>query len=125
MLKEIMIGKAIKKFRDKVFITTKIGSTGGQGRITKDHTRESIMDRARGCLRRLDTPYIDCLMLHGAGDPDMGGFDNPNLWSVFNQLKSEGRVKYLGISTHHYTLVETAKYVIGSNKIDVVLLSSY
>lgn len=120
---EIMIGKGVKKFRDKVFITTKVGSTGGGGRITKDTPEENIMDRAMASLRRLDTPYIDCLMIHGAGDPDLGGFENPNVWSVFNQLKSEGKVKYFGVSSHHYTLVEMAKHVIESNKIDVILLA--
>jgi len=120
---EIMIGKGIKKFRDKVFITTKVGSTGGGGRITKDTSKENIMDRVMACLRRLDTPYIDCLKIHGAGDPDLGGFDNPNVWSVFNQLKSEGKVRSFGISSHHFNLVEKAKYFIESNKIDVILLA--
>ena len=120
---ERMIGKASKGHREKVFITTKVGSTGGLGRLTRDSTREEIMDRAMASYRRLDMPYVDCLMLHGAGDPDLGGFDNPNLWSVFNQLKSEGKVRYFGISTHHHSLVDTAKYVIDSNKIDVMLLA--
>lgn len=120
---EIMIGKGVKKFRDKVFITTKVGSTGGGGRITKETSKENIMDRVMASLQRLDTPYIDCLMMHGAGDPDLDGFDNPNVWAVFNQLKSEGKVKYFGVSSHHYTLVEMAKHVIASNKIDVILLA--
>lgn len=120
---EVMIGKGVKEFREKVFITTKIGSIGGGGRITRETSKENIWDRAMGCLRRLDTPYIDCLMIHGAGDPDFGGFDNPHVWEVFHQLKSEGKVRFFGFSSHHYNLVEMARYAIQSNKIDVMLIA--
>jgi len=120
---EIKIGKAVKKFRDKIYITTKVGSVNAAGRLTADTSKEEILDRVAASLQRLDTPYIDCLMLHGAGDPDFGGFDNPNLDAAFKQLKTDGNVRFFGISTHHHNLVETVRHAVESNKVDVMLLA--
>jgi len=117
------LGRAVKKYRDKVFITTKIGSVNAAGRIMQDTTKEEIHDRVMACLQRLDTPYIDSLFIHGAGDPDLSGLDNPNLDTVINQLKSEGKVKSFGLSTHSYNLIDTVKHAVASNKVDVMLLS--
>jgi len=120
---ERMLGKVIKKNRDKVYITTKVGSTAAAGRLTKDSTKEEILDRVMASLRRLDTPYVDSLFIHNAGDPDLGGFDNPNLDAVVNQLKSEGKVRFFGLSCHNYNLIDVVKHAVESNKVDLMILA--
>ncbi|MFC1476979.1 aldo/keto reductase [candidate division KSB1 bacterium] len=120
---EINLGKAIRKRRNEVFITTKVGSVNAAGRLTKDSTKEEIRDRVMASLRRLDTPYIDALFIHGAGDPDFGGFDNPNLDAVYRELKSDGKIRFFGLSTHNYNLVDTVRHAVESNKVDVMLLA--
>ncbi|MCP4726379.1 MAG: aldo/keto reductase [bacterium] len=120
---EVNIGKAVRKQREKVFISTKVGSVNDAGRLTKDTTKQQFLDRAAACLERLDTPYIDALLMHGAGDPDFGGFDNPQIDEAVRQLKSEGKIRYYGFSTHNYNLIEAVKKAADSNKVDVMLLA--
>jgi predicted aldo/keto reductase-like oxidoreductase len=106
-----------------VHITTKIGSVQTEGRITRSTTKENILRRARAGIERLGTPYLDCLFLHNAGDPDLGGFDNPHLHEVVRQLKAEGRVKHFGLSCHNYNLIDVVKHAAASNKVDAMLLA--
>jgi len=89
---ELMVGKAIKGFdRGSIFLNTKIG-------ITVNDTEESIITRVKKCLERLDTDYLDGLMLWNAGS--VNEIKNKAFHNAFDHLKNEGRVKYCGISCH-------------------------
>jgi diketogulonate reductase-like aldo/keto reductase len=55
---EPLVGSVIKKRdRKSVFISTKL-------QVEKDLSKEGFLTRARKCLERLQTDYIDCLMMH-------------------------------------------------------------
>lgn len=89
---EKVIGDVIKKRdRKKVFITTKL-------EIQKDLTKEGFLTRARKCLERLQTDYIDCLMMHSPDTVEM--IKTPGFHEAMKQLKSEGRLRHVGISNH-------------------------
>ena len=86
------IGKVIREYdRKSVFITSKINS-GDLG------TKEAILNIARKSLESLKVDYIDCFLLQRAESRDM--VSHKGLHDAFNQLKSEGRAKYLGIACH-------------------------
>lgn len=91
---EITTGKVIKNYdRKSLFITTKMG-LNPKGDLSK----EAILQRARKCLERLDTEYIDCMMIHG---PDkVETLKTEGFHAAMNQLKSEGKLRFLGISNH-------------------------
>ena len=58
---EKMVGKVIRDFdRDKLFITTKIYEQ------EQFKSMEDVLERVRKALERLQTGYVDCLMLHSA-----------------------------------------------------------
>jgi len=82
---ELMVGRAIKdEERSSLFISTKIS-------VDQNDTVESLKSRVRKCLERLQTSYIDGLMLWGATSVEnikTGAFHE-----AFKQLKSEGHVK--------------------------------
>ncbi len=119
---ERSLGKVIKGIRNKVFINTKVGSIGAEGRLTKDTTLEEILDRVKASLTRLDTPYIDSLFIHNAGDPDLGGLENKNLHKAFEILKSEGKVKFFGLSCHQPNLIKIVKRALELNLIDLMII---
>lgn len=91
---EITTGKVIKNYdRKSLFITTKLHLDP-----KADLGKEAILKRARECLGRLDTEYIDCLMIHG---PDkVETIKAEGFHAAVQQLKSEGKLKFVGISNH-------------------------
>ncbi|MBN2660729.1 MAG: aldo/keto reductase [Tannerellaceae bacterium] len=89
---ERMVGRAIKGFQRKsIFINTKIS-------VPKEETEEGLVLRVKKCLERLDTDYIDGLMIWNASS--VSEVKNKVFQKAFQQLKKEGLVKYSGISCH-------------------------
>ncbi len=90
---EKMIGKVIGDFdRKKLFVTTKIYEQG------QYKSKEDVVDRVRKALERLQTEYIDCVMLHGAENTHI--LKDNAFHSAMDQLKAEGRVKFTGVFCH-------------------------
>lgn len=91
---EIATGKVVKNYdRKSLFITTKLHLDP-----KKDMSKEAILKRARKCLERLDMEYVDCLMIHA---PDkVETIKAEGFHAAAKQLKSEGKVKFLGVSNH-------------------------
>lgn len=88
---EKSIGEAIKgRDRKSIFITSKLG-------IKPEVTKEEILERFGKCLERLDTPYIDCLMIHSASPETVKA---EGFHQATEQLKKEGKLKYIGASNH-------------------------
>jgi len=77
--------------RKKIFITTKL-------HLRDDETKESILDRFRKCLERLQTEYTDALYIHNP--PSVAFLNHDGYHAAIKQLKAEGRVKFAGISCH-------------------------
>ncbi|MGD9344708.1 MAG: aldo/keto reductase [Candidatus Aminicenantes bacterium] len=89
---ERIIGSVIKnRDRKKVFISTKLGLRG-------DLTKEAIKSRALKCLERLQTDYVDCLMIHMPSTVEH--LKTEGFHAAFEELKAEGRVRFLGLSNH-------------------------
>jgi aryl-alcohol dehydrogenase-like predicted oxidoreductase len=91
---EAVVGKTLKSYdRSKFFITTKLELEPG-----KDLSKGTILARAYKCLERLQSDYIDCMMIHGPEDPKLvtcEGFHD-----AMKQLKSEKKLRHIGISNH-------------------------
>ena len=89
---EIWTGQALKnRDRKSYFITSKL-------QIKEGESKESIVQRTRKCLERLDTPYLDCMMIHSA--PSVESLQHPGFHAAMKQLKTEGKVRFLGVSNH-------------------------
>ena len=91
---EVVIGNAIKEFdRKSLFITTKMADV-----FKPFESKEEVLKLARGSLNRLKTDYIDCYMIHAAQDTEI--IKNKYFHEAMKQLKSEGRVRFCGVSCH-------------------------
>ena len=89
---ERLVGRVIKGFdRKEFFITTKFALREGEN-------RERMKDRALRCLERLDTEYMDCLMIHAASARE--DVKNEAFHQVAEELKQEGKLRYVGVSCH-------------------------
>jgi uncharacterized protein len=89
---EILVGKSIRGFkRESLFINSKFI-------IAKSDKKDDIVLRVRKCIERLNSDYLDGMMYWNPSSQEE--FKNNEFHEAFNQLKSEGRVKYCGISCH-------------------------
>lgn len=121
---ESIIGKCIKRFdRKSLFINTKVQPRRGF------KTKEQIVNRVRKSLARLQTDYIDCLMIHGANSIKV--IKNEAFHAAVNQLKSEGRLRFCGVSCHgtmyppypKETMENILLAAVDDGRFDVLLLS--
>lgn len=91
---ETTIGEAIKEYdRKKIFITSKLNLD-----FFGNTSKEGLTDRFHKILERLDTPYVDCLMIHMAQSTEQILYEP--FHEMFQEMKAEGKVKYLGLSNH-------------------------
>jgi len=90
---ERTIGQVIKdRDRKKLFITGKLNFRMGKS------TKEGLKERALKCLERLQTDYLDCLMIHMT--PTIDQVKHEEYHDAIQELKAEGRVKFSGLSNH-------------------------
>lgn len=89
---EKSIAKAIKgRDRKSLFITTKL-------HLTETTSSDEIEKRFNKCLERLETDYIDCLMIHGASS--IAVLKNENFHLAVKNLKAGRKLKFTGVSNH-------------------------
>ncbi len=114
---EITVGKAFKEIRQQVVIATKVGNqirTDGSG-LDWNPTKAHILKSVDESLNRLQTDYIDLYQLHG------GTMEDPidETIEAFEQLKSEGKIRYYGISSIRPAVIQ--EYVNRSNISSVMM----
>src|SRR5262249_47948594 len=62
--------------------------------------RRFIAQSLEGSLKRLGTDHVDVLLCpHGADAPE--DLKAPEILDVFRQLKKQGKVRFLGVSSHN------------------------
>lgn len=98
-LSEKLIGKALKKVRGQVILATKCGlrwEKESLGAITKNATRESILEEIDQSLERLDTDYIDLYQVHW---PD-GKTPPEETMAALLEIQKQGKIRHIGVSNY-------------------------
>ena len=109
---ERLIGKVIKNYdRKKLFINSKLYTE------EKFESKEDVVKRTREALERLDTDYIDCMMIHSADNSKI--LKDEAFHAGMAQMKTEGRVKSVGVSCHG-----SAWYRLPEESLEKVLLTA-
>ncbi len=92
---EIRLGKALTNYdRTKLVINTKFGHTdSGELNFSSEYIRDSI----DGSLRRLQTDYLDSVIIHNPPLEYLDGRKNSH-YDILEQLKREGKIKAYGAS---------------------------
>jgi predicted aldo/keto reductase-like oxidoreductase len=116
---EQAVGRAIKGRRDELFLATKfctpIGHLGAGAPVSE------YKKAVEGSLARLGTDYVDLCHIHSVNTVER--LMDPNVHEAFDQLKAEGKVRFLGFSTHTPNLIEVANAGIESGRFDVMMLA--
>jgi predicted oxidoreductase len=93
--------KHVSANREDILLQSKCGIRKGFFDFSKEH----ILTSTEGILKRLDTDYLDVLLLHR---PD-ALVEPEEVAEAFTQLKQEEKVKYFGVSNHHPMQIELLK----------------
>lgn len=91
---EELFGKALKRVdikREDLFIQSKCGIVRG---VMYDLSKEHILASVDGILKRLDTEYLDALLLHR---PD-ALVEPEEVAAAFDALERAGKVRHFGVS---------------------------
>jgi len=93
---EEIFGKILKSesiARDKIFLQTKCGICDGYFDFSKEH----IIEAVEGSLKRLQTDYVDILLLHR---PD-ALVEPEEVAAAFSILHASGKVRHFGVSNQN------------------------
>jgi predicted aldo/keto reductase-like oxidoreductase len=117
---ERIVGRGIRGFdRQKLFLATKFCTP--RGHLPPGTPVEVYRQNVLESLERLGTDYVDLIHVHSCDEIDR--LLDPNMHEAFRQLKSEGRARFLGFSTHTPNLEQVVNASIESGKFDVMMLA--
>ncbi len=103
--------------REDIILQSKCGIVPG---IMYDFSKEHIINSTDEILKRLDTDYLDVLVLHR---PD-ALIEPEEVAEAFDILSSSGKVKHFGVSNHNPMQIELLKkYVKQDILVDQLQLS--
>jgi predicted aldo/keto reductase-like oxidoreductase len=116
---EEIIGRSIEGLRDKIFLTTKFCTP--KGHLPPGSSVEAYKAVVEESLGRLKTDHVDLVHVHSCDELDR--LMDPNLHEAFDRLKADGKVRFLGFSSHTPNLVQVAEKAIESGRFDVMMLA--
>ena len=106
---EEILGKALGPRRKEVVLVTKVGfDYDAQNKVIGRSSRyDHVIARAEGCLRRLQTDWIDLLRIHW---PDHNTpYDEPI--RALEMLKAGGKIRHYGVSNFAPAMMDVCERV--------------
>ena len=82
---------------------------------------ETYISCIEDSLQRLNTDYVDLVHVHSCDSVDR--LLDPNVHEAFDRMKQQGKVRFMGVSTHTPNLEEVARAAIDSERFDVMMLA--
>jgi len=98
---EIMLGNLFKDYpRESFLLATKVraGGVDKDGKPTDQTTTEDFLAKFDISLSRLKMSYVDILYVHSVNNPEL--LEHKPLLNAIKKLKKDGRIHFVGISTH-------------------------
>ncbi len=111
---EIILGKALKNHRNKVVINSKFGHHPDD---SIDFNENRIESSINGSLKRLQTDYLDSVILHNPDYDILMG--RTGHFTILERLKEKGIIKGYGVSIDTRGELET---VLNNQSVDVIEL---
>ncbi len=105
---EEIVARALKEWpgaRPHVF-TKCVLSWDAAGKITPNHSAESIRKECEGSLRRLQVETIDLYQIHWPPADD--GSSLEEAWQTLSNLQQQGKVRWIGVSNFNVPQLKRA-----------------
>jgi hypothetical protein len=116
---ENRFGEAMQGVRDQIFLATKFCRPTGH--LGPGNSVEDFMEAVNGSLRRLRTDWVDLVHIHSCDSVDR--LLDENTHEAFDRLQEQGKVRFLGVSTHTPNLEQVADAAIDSGRFDAMMLA--
>ena len=117
---EQTLGEGIKGHpRDKLFIVSKFCTPDGH--LDNDTPVKEVIAAVEGSLKRLGTDYLDLAHIHAVNSIDR--LMNPNIHEAFDRLKEQGKLRFLGVSSHTPDLEKVMRHAVDSGRFDVIMVA--
>lgn len=115
------LGKAIKGRREKFILQSHICSIWENGQYLRTRDIEKVKAGFDTMLNELDVDYIDIGMIHYVDSlDDLNGILNGSVIEFVKELKAQGKIKCIGMSSHNPVV---AKKAIETGLIEVLMFS--
>ena len=111
---EEAIGQAFRSRRDQIVITSKTEAKAGV-------TRQTLMERLHRSLNRLQTDHVDIYLNHAVNDG--ARLTNPEWFEFVERAKSQGKLRFAGMSGHAGRLIECLDMALDQRLVDVILVA--
>lgn len=116
---ERTIGKALKAVRNKVFIASKF--CAAEGHLQRDTPVPDIIRAVESSLTRLQTDYLDVGIIHEVNNIER--LMAPTFHEAFDRLKEQGKVRFLGVSSHTPNLEAVMRHAVDSGRFNMLLVA--
>ncbi len=104
---EELVAKAIRGMADRPYVFTKCGLVWDDARKTSQNIKAaSIRRECEESLRRLQVDAIDLYQVHWPADGDI-----EEAWEVMERLRSEGKVRYIGVSNFNVPQMDLCRAI--------------
>ena len=87
---EEILGKALKGYRDKVYVATNV--------LPPSTSKKDIVRDVEASLKALETDYVDLIQLQHVADKER--IFIPERLEALAHLKKQGKVRFFGVTTH-------------------------
>jgi diketogulonate reductase-like aldo/keto reductase len=101
---EELVGEALRGRRDGVFLVSKV--------LPSNASRGGTIAACEESLRRLETDYLDCYLLHWRGS-----FPLEDTFEAFDELKRAGKIRSFGVSNFDVEDLDEAFALLGPGKL--------
>jgi predicted aldo/keto reductase-like oxidoreductase len=116
---EETIGKVMadSSVRTKTIIQTKFCRPGGYpGHLDPGTPKAKVLEMVDGSLKRLQTDYIDILLVHAVGErggaKDVNRAQDPIIHECILELKKAGKIRFSGCSSHGDALISNIGWAV-------------
>lgn len=117
---EEIIRDAIKgRDRDKLVLATKFCHQDGH--LREGSSVQEYMSVMEAAIQRLGTDYIDVAHIHSCDS--IGRLMDENVHEAVDRLREQGKVRFMGVSTHTPNLQEVADAALDSGRFQVMMLA--
>jgi len=118
---EELLGEGLKSLRKDVILCTKFGHTADG---VTDFSTNAIRPSIEASLRRLQTDYLDIVLMHNPPREMMDG-RVASQYEEFEKLKAEGKIREYGVSLDWRAEVDTVVDTTKSKALEVFFNALY